>query len=73
MRLAKGDLDGAISQFALAHRKTRQFADALKGWGDALARQGQAKAALIRYDEALKYSPNWTALKEARALAARST
>lgn len=71
MRLAKGDLDGAITHFETAHRKTRQFADALKGWGDALARLGRAKAARAKYDEALKYAPNWAALKAARNAAAQ--
>ena len=71
MRLAKGDFDGAIAKFQLAHQRTAQFADALKGWGDALARQGHAKAALTKYDEALKYSPNWAALKDARAAVAK--
>jgi tetratricopeptide (TPR) repeat protein len=72
MRLAKGDFDAAITRFELAHKKTRQFADALKGWGDALARKGQAKAAVAKYDDALKYSPNWAALKQAHALVAKS-
>jgi hypothetical protein len=35
-----------------------------------LVQQGQIKEARIKYDEALKYAPNWTALKEARAAAA---
>jgi hypothetical protein len=32
-----------------------------------LAKQGHRKEALVKYDEALKYAPNWTQLKEARA------
>ncbi len=71
MRLAKGDIDGAIAEFEAAHKKTPHFADALKGWGDALARQGQAKLALAKYDEALKYAPNWQELKAARVAAAK--
>jgi tetratricopeptide (TPR) repeat protein len=39
--LAKGDIEGAIANFDSAHKKTPHFADALKGWGDALARQGK--------------------------------
>ena len=70
MRLAKGDIDGAIAKFDAAHQKTPHFADALKGWGDALARRGQAKLALAKYDEALKYAPNWKELKAARVAAA---
>ncbi|HEY6454989.1 MAG TPA: hypothetical protein VIY90_06845 [Steroidobacteraceae bacterium] len=71
MRLARGDLDGAIGKFETAHRRTAHFADALKGWGDALVRQGHAKKALAKYDEALHYAPNWKELKEARAAAAK--
>jgi tetratricopeptide (TPR) repeat protein len=66
MRLAKGDIDGAIAKFEAAHQKTPHFADALKGWGDALARQGQVKTALAKYKEALEYAPNWKELREAR-------
>jgi hypothetical protein len=36
------------------------WADPLKAWGDVLA----------KYDEALKYAPNWKQLKEAREAAA---
>jgi tetratricopeptide (TPR) repeat protein len=66
MLLGKGDFADAIAEFKMAHEKTPHFADALKGWGDALARLGQANAALTKYDEALKYAPNWKELKEAR-------
>ena len=34
----------------------RAGADPLKAWGDTLA----------KYDEVLKYAPNWTALKDLR-------
>jgi tetratricopeptide (TPR) repeat protein len=69
MRLAKGDVEGAIAKFEAAHRESPHFADALKGWGDALARQGQWKDALARYDEALEYAPKWKALAKAREAA----
>jgi hypothetical protein len=36
-----------------------------------LARQGHAKEALTKYEEALKYAPNWKQLKEAGEAAAR--
>lgn len=71
MRLAKGDIDGAIVQFEAAHNASPHFADALKGWGDALARQGQSRAALAKYNETLKYAPNWKELKEAREAVAK--
>jgi tetratricopeptide (TPR) repeat protein len=71
MLLAKGDAAGAAAKFDAAHRASPRFADALKGWGDALALQGQSQAAFRKYDEALKYAPNWTALKEAREAGAK--
>ena len=40
--------------------------DPLKGWGDVLAKQGNAKQALAKYEEALKYAPNWKELKDLR-------
>jgi tetratricopeptide (TPR) repeat protein len=74
MRLAQGDIEGAILKFESAHKKSPHFADALKGWGDALARQGQVKAALAKFDEALECAPNWKELKAAReAVANQST
>jgi hypothetical protein len=35
-------------------------------WGDVLAKQGKIKAAVAKYDAALKYAPNWKVLKETR-------
>jgi predicted negative regulator of RcsB-dependent stress response len=37
----------------------------LKAWGDVLVKQGNTKVALAKYDEGLKYAPNWKQLKEA--------
>jgi tetratricopeptide (TPR) repeat protein/predicted GNAT family acetyltransferase len=62
---------GAVAEFRLAHEKGPHFADPLKGWGDALTRQGQWNDALARYDEALKYAPVWRELRQARDAAAR--
>jgi hypothetical protein len=36
-----------------------------------LAKQGHAQEALAKYDEALKYAPNWKQLKEAREVTAK--
>ena len=36
--VAKGDLDGAIAKFAIAHQKGPRFADPLKTWADILGR-----------------------------------
>ena len=65
--LVRGDLAGATKQLALAHEKGPRFADPLKALGDVLVKQGRPQEALARYDEALKFSPNWAALKAARA------
>ncbi|HEY6457643.1 MAG TPA: hypothetical protein VIY90_20385 [Steroidobacteraceae bacterium] len=69
--LARGDLAGAARELAMAHDKGPHFADPLKVWGDVLARQGKTKEALEKYEESLKYAPNWQQLKEARESAAR--
>ena len=72
MRLiARGERDRAIELFKAANHKGSRFPDPLKGWGDALVQQGKTREALDKYDEALKYSPNWTALKEAREALAK--
>jgi hypothetical protein len=34
-------------------------------------KQGKSKYALAKYDEALKYAPNWPQLKEAREALAK--
>ena len=68
---AREALPAAIGRFAASHAKGPKFADPLKGWGDALARQGQWKAALAKYDEALRLAPAWAALRQARETALR--
>jgi predicted negative regulator of RcsB-dependent stress response len=47
-------------------------ADPIKAWGDVLAKQGNTKDALAKYDEALKFAPKWKQLKEARTAVAKS-
>ena len=49
-----------------ANQKGPHWADPLKAWGDVIAKQGHTKDALVKYDEALKYAPNWKELKDAR-------
>ncbi len=68
--LARGDFADAARELSLAHEKGPLFADPLKAWGDVLAKQGRRSDALAKYDEALKYAPNWAALKQARETAA---
>ena len=66
-----GDLKAASADLAAASAKAPHYADPLKAWGDLLAKQGQWKAALAKYDEALKYAPAWAELHQARDAAAR--
>ncbi len=69
--VARGDLAGTTRELSLAHEKGPHFADALKAWGDVLVKQGHPEQALKKYDEALKYAPNWAALKQARDAAGK--
>lgn len=43
----------------------------MKAWGDVLVKQGKTSEALAKYDEALKYAPNWKELKEGREAVAQ--
>ena len=65
------DLDGAAAKFEDANQKGPHWADPLKAWGDVLAKQGKTKEELAKYDEALKYAPNWKQLKDVREAAAK--
>jgi tetratricopeptide (TPR) repeat protein len=66
-----GDLKAAAADLSTASAKAPHYADPLKAWGDLLAREGQWKAALAKYDQALKYAPAWAELHKAREAAAR--
>jgi cyclopropane fatty-acyl-phospholipid synthase-like methyltransferase len=66
-----GDLAGSIAKFKDAHRRGPHWADPLKAWGDVLVKQRRAKDALVKYDEAFRYAPNWAALRSAREMAAK--
>jgi tetratricopeptide (TPR) repeat protein len=69
-----GDAARALADAEHATQLSQYHADAWKLWGDALARQNQRKQALAKYEEALKYAPNWKQLKEMReALAKHAT
>jgi len=61
-----GDLTGAVARLKDANLRGPHWADPLEAWADVLAQQGRAKEALVKYDEALKYAPNWQTLKQAR-------
>ena len=59
MRLAKGDLAGAISRFDLAHRMGPHWADPLELWGEALMRTGDVAGAAEKFEAADKAAPRW--------------
>jgi len=59
MLLAKGEPDGAIAKFALAHEKGPRFADPLEMWGEALVAKNRSDLALAKFEEAYRYAPNW--------------
>jgi tetratricopeptide (TPR) repeat protein len=69
--LLRGDAVGAISKLKQADKLGGRFADPLKFWGDALARQGKWRDAVGKYDEALQYAPAWAELHQARDAAAK--
>jgi tetratricopeptide (TPR) repeat protein len=53
------DLAGAEGKLKDANRRGPNWANPLKALGDVLAKRSRAKEALVKYDEALKYAPNW--------------
>jgi predicted negative regulator of RcsB-dependent stress response len=64
--LRHGDHAAGEAKLRDANQRGPHWADPLKVWGDLLAKQGKAKDALAKYDEALRYAPNWKELKGAR-------
>jgi tetratricopeptide (TPR) repeat protein len=68
--LNRGDLRGAAADLAIASNKSPHWADPLKAWGDVLAHQDRWTQAKAKYAEALKYAPDWDALRAARNTAA---
>lgn len=71
-RLARGDINGAISLFREAQARGPRWADPLKYEGDALTLLRDWSGALSRYTAAAERAPHWGALHLAwgRALAA---
>jgi tetratricopeptide (TPR) repeat protein len=65
-RLDRGELASTLADATHAATLSPHYGDAWKLWGDVLAKQGNTKEALVKYDAALKFAPNWTQLKEAR-------
>jgi tetratricopeptide (TPR) repeat protein len=66
----RGDFARAGADLAAANARAPHFADPLKAWGDLLARQGRWREAVTKYDEALRYAPAWSELRQARAATA---
>lgn len=66
----RNDYAGAEAKLRESARRGPHWADPRKALGDVLIQQGKIKPALEAYDEALKYAPNWKALKDARSGAA---
>jgi tetratricopeptide (TPR) repeat protein len=59
MLLAKGDADGAIARFEVAHRLAPRFADPLEMWGEALMAKNRSDLALAKFEDGNRYAPNW--------------
>ncbi|MGA9796736.1 MAG: hypothetical protein WBQ17_14520, partial [Rhizomicrobium sp.] len=57
--LERGDTNGAIAKFTVAHAKGPHFADPLEGWGEALMKQSRSDLALAKFADAGKYAPKW--------------
>jgi hypothetical protein len=57
--LERGDTNGAIAKFTLAHAKGPHFADPLEGWGEALMAKNRSDLALAKFADADKYAPKW--------------
>ena len=57
--LAKGDYDGAIAKYEIAHARGPHFADPLEGWGEALIARNRSDLALAKFEEANKFAPSW--------------
>jgi hypothetical protein len=70
MALARhGDLAGAAAKLKEANQKGPRWADPLRAWGDLLMQQKKTREAVVKYEAALEYAPNWKQLKAALATA----
>lgn len=59
MLLSKGDYDGAIGRFEIAHAKSAHFADPIALWGEALIKKGRSDLAVEKFAQANLYAPHW--------------
>lgn len=67
--MARGKPGLAAGRFRQAHQRGPQWADPLKGWGDALAAQGLWRVAEEKYAKAAALAPAWRDLRLAHATA----
>jgi tetratricopeptide (TPR) repeat protein len=59
VRLAKGDVSGAIEELESANRVGPRFADPLELWGEALTRKGDYKGAVTKFEAADRLASRW--------------
>jgi tetratricopeptide (TPR) repeat protein len=59
MRLAMGDVSGAITVLQTAHEKGPRFADPLELTGEALMTRRDYDGAAAKFAEADRYAPRW--------------
>jgi tetratricopeptide (TPR) repeat protein len=59
LRLAQGDVKGAIAKLAIAHQKAPHYADALEFWGEALMAVRDDVGAVSKFAEADRDAPRW--------------
>ncbi len=59
LRLAAGDVDGAIASLREAHARAPKFADPLELSGEALLRKGDVPGALAKFRAAATGAPRW--------------
>jgi tetratricopeptide (TPR) repeat protein len=62
VKLHRGDTNGAIAKFEIAHRNGPRYADPLEMWGEALMLDHRADLALAKFEEANRYAPHWARL-----------
>jgi tetratricopeptide (TPR) repeat protein len=67
--MRRGEFKMAAGRFRDAHQRGPNWADPLKGWGDALAAQGLWARAVEKYEQAEPLAPNWRDLHLAHAVA----
>ncbi len=65
----RGDFAAAQRGLETASAEAPHFADPLKASGDLLMAKHEPGRAVLKYDEALRYAPDWAALRAAQDVA----